>query len=406
MVLNRNRFLQSIDVFSKTVEDSRIKTTSGGTITLFCVMVVLILIRNEYLDYIKPIIVPQIVVDKDVNKKMDINIDISFPNLPCDIITADLLDELGNSNIDVLQSGFKKYRIIKDNEKHTFKEVKDTDSVMLNNDISFEKLTQGLKNGESGECLSCYGALPQRNNEYCCNTCHSVKIAYARALWGFYDGSGISQCEKEGYIEKLNKRINDNEGCRVSGTTKINRISGSIDFAPGASFTHRGRHIHDLSLYEKHTKKFNFVHKINHLSFGKSTETSYVNPLDNYQYQNNNKFQTISYYIKVVPNRSEFISSKPIESNMFSVTKHDRPLSGGKDKDHQNTIHSRGGLPGVFFYFDISPLKIINKEKYLKTWSSFIISSISSITGVLMFGTIIDRSVWMAEKVIKSKKNM
>lgn len=60
-------------------------------------------------------------------------------------------------------------------------------------------------------------------------------------------------------------------------------------------------------------------------------------------------------------------------------------------------------------YFSISkflPMKIINKEQYAKTWSGFILGVISSVAGVLMVGTVLDRSVWAAEKAIKGKKDM
>ena len=43
--------LISIDVFAKTVEDAKIKTASGGIITLVCIFIVMFLIRNEYKDY-------------------------------------------------------------------------------------------------------------------------------------------------------------------------------------------------------------------------------------------------------------------------------------------------------------------------------------------------------------------
>ncbi|KAK6462957.1 endoplasmic reticulum vesicle transporter-domain-containing protein [Scheffersomyces coipomensis] len=402
--------LISIDAFAKTVEDARIRTTSGGIITLLCIAIVLFLIRSEYVEYTSIITRPELVVDRDINKELDIHLDISFPNLPCDIISLDLLDETGDVQLNVLRSGFQKFRIIQDSNGHKLEELLDVDSTPLNNDISLEELAKGLKEGEQGHCGSCYGALPQDKNQYCCNSCESVRLAYAEKLWGFYDGSNIEQCEKEGYVKRITERINNREGCRVKGTSQINRISGTLDFAPGASFTMNGKHVHDLSLYQKYPDKFNFDHIINHLSFGAIVPDGLsTHPLNGHSSSLGAKDHMFSYYLKVVATRYEHMLSKKadtIDTNQFSVITHDRPLKGGKDEDHQHTLHARGGVPGVFLNFDISPLKIINREEYAKTWSGFVLGVISSIAGVLMVGTLIDRSVYAAEKAIRSKKDL
>lgn len=411
--------LLSIDAFSKTIEDAKIKTASGGIITLLCCVIVLYLIRNEYNDYKTIINLPTLVVDKEINKPLDINLDITFPNMPCEVITLDILDVSGDAKVDILKSGFQKFRITNP-EDPTNLEILD-DELILSNDIS---LLEMATRGEDGNgCGSCYGALPQDEGSeprYCCNDCRTVKLAYAEKLWAFYDGTDIEQCEREGYVAKITERIQANEGCRVKGTTQINRISGNLHFAPGASDTNPGRHVHDLSLYDKYDDKFNFDHIVNHLLFGPSehlkkeglissqdgeSEDS-TTPLDGYRAELHKKNHMYSYYLKVVATRFEFLSKPTVETNQFSVITHDRPLVGGRDEDHQHTLHARGGIPGVFLFFEISPMKIINKEQFAKTWSGFVLGVISSIAGVLMVGALLDRSVWAAEKAIRQKKDL
>lgn len=407
-MLNRPKLLL-IDAFAKTVEDARIRTASGGIITLICVVIVLFLIRNEYGDYTTLITRPELVVDRDINKQLDINLDISFPNLPCEIISLDILDQTGDAQLDILKSGFQKYRIVTDNGVTT--EMLHTNTLPLNNDLDIAELCKGLKPGEQGTCESCYGALEQDKNQFCCNSCQAVKAAYGGKGWAFYAGQNIAQCEREGYVSDLIKKIEDHEGCRIKGTTKINRISGGMDFSPGTSFDHFGKHAHDLSLYNQYPHQFNFNHKINHLSFGPIKEDSDViatHPLNGHQVEWEHHLRLSSYYLKVVATRFEFLNekSKTIETNQFSVITHERPLAGGKDEDHQHTVHARGGVPGVIFYFDISPLKIINREQYAKPLSGFILGVISSIAGVLIVGSLIDRSVYAAETAIAGKKNL
>lgn len=396
--------LISLDAFAKTVEDAKIKTASGGMITLVCVFIVLFLIRNEYVDYTLIITRPELVVDRDVNKKLDINIDILFPNLPCDVVTLDLLDLLGDIQLDVLLLGFQMYRLVPGSSDQIPDDLR-----VLNNGISLEERAKGLADGESGECGLCYGSLDQENNAHCCNDCATVRVAYAEKKWAFYDGENIAQCENEGYVTRLRERIDNNEGCRIVGSTHINRISGNMHFAPGASFTQPGSHVHDLSLYDKYPDKFNFDHVIHHLLFGNepvlAAEHS-THPLDGHSLTTGEKRHLASYYLKVVATRFEYLNTNLLETNQFSVISHHRPLSGGKDDDHQHTLHARGGLPGVFFHFEISPLKIINREQYAKTWSGFVLGVVSSVAGVLMVGALLDRLVWAAEKALKGKKDL
>ncbi|KAG5418568.1 ERV46 [Candida metapsilosis] len=404
--------LISLDAFAKTVEDARIKTTSGGIITLICILVALFLIRNEYIDYTTVIARPELVVDRDINKQLDINLDISFLNLPCDMVSIDLFDESGDLQLDILNVQMEKFRIIKKAHASQPVEIKD-EQPALQREVPLEEAAPGLPEETEGECGSCYGAVPQDKKQYCCNSCAAVRRAYAEANWQFFDGENIAQCEQEGYVQRLKQRIEENEGCRVAGTAKINRIAGTLDFAPGASMTKDGRHVHDLSLYSKYKDKFNFDHIINHLSFGNNPpqsqldDTGSITPLDGHKFLQHKKYHSITYFLKIVATRFESLDGKhKFDTNQFSVITHDRPLAGGKDEDHQHTLHARGGVPGVAFNFDISPMKIINREEYAKTRSGFILGVVSSIAGVLMVGSLMDRSVFAAQQAIKGKKDL
>lgn len=402
--------LISLDAFAKTVEDARVKTALGGMITLVCVFIVLLLIRNEYSEYTSMVVRPELVVDRDVNKQLDISLDITFPHVPCGVLTLDILDNLGDLHLDVLQSGFDIFRVLPLGQ-----ELKDDLPIMS----GVEKWEETLRGQPGQACGSCYGAVDQQDNKYCCNSCKAVRLAYAVKEWAFYDGENIEQCEKEGYVRDIKQRIADNEGCRVKGLAKINRISGNLHFAPGIQISRNGRHSHDMSLWRKY-ESFDIDHKINHFSFGKDPSDSLrlanpsddnqapsITPLNGHVFSQGKKEHVALYYLSVVSTRFEYLENKqaPEETNQVSVITHDRPVVGGRDEDHQNTMHARGGVPGVFFHFDISPMKIINRQEYAKTWSGFVLGVISSIAGVLTVGAVLDRSVWAAEQVLKGKKD-
>lgn len=404
-----------LDAFAKTVEDARVKTASGGLITLVCVLVVLALIRNEYYDYTRVVARPELVVDRDINKKLDISLDITFPDIPCGVLSLDMLDLTGDLHLDVVQSGFDIFRVLP-----LGKLVKD-DFPILAQLTRFDELCRGLseQERESGaECGSCYGALDQDRAQHCCNTCEAVRLAYSVKQWGFFDGAEIAQCEQEGYVQRMQQRIQDHEGCRIRGSAKINRIAGNLHFAPGAAFSTRGRHLHDLSLWMKYEDAFTMNHRIDHFSFGEDPGVSAalahddpdqlpsIHPLNGYVFQADKKHHVVLYYLSVVATRVEFLKNwRPaVDTNQFSVVTHDRPILGGRDDEHRNTLHAQGGVPGAYFHFDISPMRIINREEYAKTWSGFVLGVVSSIAGVLTVGAVLDRSVWAAEQMLRGKK--
>lgn len=408
--------LISLDAFAKTVEDARVKTASGGMITLVCVLIVLFLIRNEYYEYTSVVIRPELVVDKNINKKLDINLDITFPDIPCGVLSLDILDLTGDLHLDIVQSGFEIFRVLSLGEQ-----IKD-DLPILSLQSKFEELCKGLTEEErhqGAHCGSCYGALEQGESQHCCNTCEAVRLAYSVKQWGFFDGSEIEQCEQEGYVKRMVDRIENREGCRIKGAAQINRISGNLHFAPGAPFSSRGRHLHDLSLWSKYADRFTMNHRIDHFSFGEDPGSSValaysdvdqspsISPLDGYIFSMDQKNHVALYYLSVVATRVEFLDNKrpPVDTNQYSVITHDRPIMGGRDEEHRNTLHAQGGVPGAFFHFDISPMRIINREEYAKTWSGFVLGIVSSIAGVLTVGAVLDRSVWAAEQVLRGKKD-
>jgi len=59
----KSRFTR-LDAFTKTVEDARIRTTSGGVVTIVSLIVVLFLSWGEWSDYRRTSIHPELIVDK------------------------------------------------------------------------------------------------------------------------------------------------------------------------------------------------------------------------------------------------------------------------------------------------------------------------------------------------------
>ena len=59
----KSRF-HRLDAFTKTVEDARVRTTSGGVVTIVSLVVILYLVWGEWRDYRKILVQPELIVDK------------------------------------------------------------------------------------------------------------------------------------------------------------------------------------------------------------------------------------------------------------------------------------------------------------------------------------------------------
>lgn len=110
----KQRFTR-IDAFTKTVEDARIRTTSGGIVTLSSIFIILWLILGEWADYRRIAVKPELIVDKGRGEKMEIHLNITFPRVPCELLTLDVMDVSGEVQAGVV-SGVSKIRLTPENE--------------------------------------------------------------------------------------------------------------------------------------------------------------------------------------------------------------------------------------------------------------------------------------------------
>jgi hypothetical protein len=221
-----------------------------------------------------------------------------------------------------------------------------------------------------------------------------VRDAYAQKAWAFGKGKEVEQCQREHYAQRLEEQ--KDEGCRVEGGLRVNKVVGNFHLAPGRSFSRPNAHVHDLKNYwatEKGDSKHDFTHIIHHLRFGPQLPPSVVrqmsgtvsamtsgeqNPLDNTRQDTDDPAFNYMYFLKIVPtsflplgreknyraasrlldDSSEIgafgiAADGSIETHQYSATRHKRSLSGGDDsaEGHAERMHSQGGIPGVFFSY-------------------------------------------------------
>lgn len=372
-------------------------------------LIVLWLVLSEWRDFTRLEWRPEIIVDKTRQDKMEINVDITFPNLPCGMLTMDAMDASGEIQEEI-SSTIVKTRLDENGNKIS--------SWQIQQDLQARKNLDDKRG--SGYCGSCFGARPDGE---CCNSCDEVKKAYQEKGWAFHDGQGIQQCEEEHYTDNLQQT--KDEGCNIAGKVFVNKVIGDLHFAPGASITHDQQHTHDMSFYLDEKMPFNFAHKIHHLSFGPTPATALygdgkdaarraadaaagaaADPLSGVEHLTESRTERYQYFIKVVATRIEPKGVEAVETNQYSVTSHQRSILGGSDDDHPHTLHTRGGVPGVYFSYDISPLKVISRQERTKSVATFLTGLCAIVGGVVTIFAIVDRGVWEADKALRRKKTI
>jgi hypothetical protein len=245
--------LKHFDAYSKPLEDFRVKTVSGAFITIACTISIVILFFFEWQSYMQIEVDQELFVDITRNQKLTINIDMTFPRLPCDLISLDVMDVSGENQNDVAK-GLKKLRVDKQGktmpEDKSKKQHAEHETSTTSTTLKVEESTKAANEStalDTPKCLSCYGA--EASNFPCCNGCGAVRAAYRQRNWHF-SPFGVEQCRKEleesgmnmqaaeltKDAESVQKLLDSGEGCKLVGHLEVNKVAGNFHIAPGISF--------------------------------------------------------------------------------------------------------------------------------------------------------------------------
>lgn len=375
--------LKHFDAYAKTLDDFRVRTTSGGLVTIIstCIIIVLFFVQLQY--YLSTDVTQVLFVDTSRQEKMNITIDIRYPSLPCSYLTLDAMDVSGDTQTDVTHNLYKTRLNLNGQpiENEMVKVV--LQPLKVSNVTSTESTTVSA-------CESCYGA--ESPTQKCCPTCDDVKTAYRVKGWSL-NPSGVLQCVREGQAIGMSSNGSDaNEGCRIHGHLEVNKVAGNFHVAPGQSF--QQHHIHVHSLQNLRLNLLNTSHRIDDLTFGESFPHQ-VNPLSGTQQMTKEGAVLFHYYVKVVPSTYVFLNRTEIRTNQYSVTKHRRVIQNMADAStHQ--------LPGTFFTYEISAIMVKFVEQR-RSLAHFLTTLCALIGGVFTVSSLIDAFLYRGSCLIQKK---
>lgn len=341
----------------------------------------LLLFLTELRLFLSPVTETQLIVDTSRGETLKIYLDVTFPSLACSIISLDAMDISGEQHLDVKHDIFKKRLDLTGTAVEQPKQENIGGPQM---DKPLQRHGGRLEHNET-YCGSCFGA--EQSDEDCCNSCEDVREAYRRKGWAVTNPDHIDQCKREGWLQKI--KDEEGEGCNVYGSLEVKKVAGNFHFAPGKSFQQSNMHVHDFLAFQK--ESFNVSHRVNELSFGPHFP-GVVNPLDGAQRVQMTPTGMYQYFIKVVPTVYKDIRGHKIQSNQFSVTEHFRQIELGTGRS----------LPGVFFFYDLSPIKV-NFGQTKTSFLHFLTSVCAIVGGVFTVSGIIDSFVYHGHRAIKKK---
>jgi len=376
--------LKAFDAYVKPEAHLTRKTTSGAIVSLVGYALMAILFLFELGTYLAPRRVTTMGVDVTRDELLPINLDMTFPGLPCQIISLDALDASGKHEADI-GGELHKQRI-----------------------------------GSDGRVLGMY------ESHY-----EDFELGVIQFLRPRQRGEPMPRVK---HFEEVAKARKEKEGCRIFGSMKVQRVAGNF---------HVSVHAQDWQtlqmVYDK-VEHIDVSHTIERLSFGRDYPGK-VDPLNGYvrliDQAKGEKSGTFKYFLKVVPTTytrrrgatlalkkasdeaetttnarrrekgksgntkkknteensdAEKKSFGAVRTNLYSVTEYFTPSRGW----------SETGLPAVFFLYDLSPV-VMEVSDAPASFGHFLARVCAVVGGVFAVTGMTDRWIHRAVEVIAAK---
>ncbi|KAK6740623.1 hypothetical protein RB195_008841 [Necator americanus] len=366
--------LREFDAYTKPMEDFRVRTFTGGMVSLIASIVIVLLAIQETTHYLAGDVVEQLYVDSTSSDvRLDVHFDITFHRLPCAFITVDVMD-VSSENQDNVQNDIFKLRLDSSGGNVTSEAQK----------IEVNQNTTGMV-VTTPKCGSCYGALPDGS---CCNTCDEVKEAYQLRGWQV-NADEVEQCKSDPWVKKFIEF--KGEGCRVYGKLQVAKVAGNFHLAPGDAHRVMRAHVHDFHSLD--LIRFDTAHRINHLAFGDEFPGK-QHPLDGKNFDDGRAGIMHNYYVKVVPTSYVHMDGRVENSHQFSVTTHQKDITKGMS-----------GIPGFIVQYEFSPL-MVRYEERRQHLITFLVSLCAIIGGVFTVAQLIDSMIYHSSRVLERKLSL
>ncbi|XP_042501692.1 endoplasmic reticulum-Golgi intermediate compartment protein 3-like [Macadamia integrifolia] len=338
--------LKSIDAFPRAEEHLMQKTQSGALVSIVGLIIMATLFLHELKYYLTTYTVHQMAVDLKRGETLPIHINVSFPSLPCDVLSVDAVDMSGKHEVDI-DTNIWKLRLNPDGHI-----------------IGTEYISDLVEGGHTHK--------HDHDKEH--HEDSSPKL----------QSHGFDQ-EAEQKVKNVKQALADGEGCRVFGVLDVQRVAGNFHISV------HGLNIFVAQLIFEGASHVNVSHVVHDLSFGPKYPGIH-NPLDGTARVLRGATGTFKYYIKIVPTEYRYLSKEVLPTNQFSVTEYFVPM------------HEFDRMwPAVYFLYDLSPITVTIREEQ-RSFLHFITRLCAVLGGTFAVTGMLDRWMYrLLEALTKSK---
>ncbi|KAK1393408.1 Endoplasmic reticulum vesicle transporter, C-terminal [Heracleum sosnowskyi] len=326
--------IKNLDAFPRAEDHLLQRTQSGALVSVIGLVIISTLFLHELKYYFTTYTVHEMAVDLKRGENLPIHINMTFPSLPCEVVSVDAIDMSGKHEVD-LDTNIWKLRLNKDGYI-----------------IGTEYISDLVEKGHTA-----HGHDEGKDHQ-------EVQKLH---LHGFDQ-------EAEDMVKNVRQALANGEGCRVYGTLDVQRVAGNFHISV------HGLNIFVAQMIFEGANHVNVSHVIHDLSFGPNYPGIH-NPLDGTSRILRGASGTFKYYIKIVPTEYKYISKEVLPTNQFSVTEYFSPM-----KDFDRT------WPAVYFLYDLSPITVTIKEER-RSFLHFITRLCAVLGGTFALTGMLDR--WM-----------
>lgn len=342
----RLQALRNFDAFPRAEEHLLKKTSSGAIVSIIGLAIMATLFVHELKYYLTTYTVHQMSVDLKRGETLPIHINMTFPSLPCQVLSVDAIDMSGKHEVD-LDTNIWKLHLNKEGQifnSEYFSDLVEKDHSSHKHDGNESQHEDSLKEHEHG----------------------------------------FSQ-DAEKMIKSVKHAMENGEGCRVYGVLDVQRVAGNFHIS-----------VHGLNIFVAQqifggSNHVNVSHVIHNLSFGPEYPGIH-NPLDGTTRILHDASGTFKYYIKIVPTEYRYLSKTVLPTNQFSVTEYFVPM---KEVDRS--------WPAVYFLYDLSPITVTIKEER-RSFLHFITRLCAVLGGTFALTGMLDRWTYRLLAVLTGSK--
>uniref|UniRef100_A0A1B6HFA2 Endoplasmic reticulum vesicle transporter C-terminal domain-containing protein n=1 Tax=Homalodisca liturata TaxID=320908 RepID=A0A1B6HFA2_9HEMI len=316
--------VRELDSFPKLPETFVETSRVGGTFSILTCGLISWLIYSEVSYYLQSRFIFKFAPDTDYDAKVKINVDLTVA-MPCIHVGADIMDSTGQSvsSFGSLEEEDTWFELSSDQRKY-FDSMRYMNSYLREEFHAIQDLL--WKSGET----NMYGRLPKR---------------------------------------KYNP-ITPPDACRLNGTITLNKVAGNFHITAGQALALPQGHIHMSAFMSD--RDYNFTHRIHRFSFG-DPSPGIIHPLEGDEKIAPDNMVLYQYFIEAVPTEVSTFMSKSY-TYQYSVKDYMRVI------DHHRGSH---GIPGIFFKYDTSALKIMVSEER-EPLDQFLVRLCATVGGIFV----------------------